>query len=266
MENYRQMLEELSKDYEIIKNTDSLDNNNKEKFLINAINFYSKYIKKKEYSEIIDSYKTLYIYNESKVEEDITPEEQLGISAMYDYINNFDFEKDNFNIFITSMLLHQKLYSKCVGSSFGGNLRETSAVLFDTNIEVPESRQAIEEFNKYIATSNDIMKDLENSDLNSYIEKSVKLITDLIKLQPFADGNKRTFRALFNLLLKKINLPPVYIDNSRKHEYKDALIKGMKYKDYTDLINFYYDCIYDAIIKLDINANNLEKKGDLKLK
>lgn len=266
MDDYRKMLEELSKDYEIIKNTDSLDNKSKEKFLKTAINFYSKYINKKEYNEIINSYKTLYIYNESKVEEDITPEEQLGISAMYDYINNFNFEKDNFNIFITSMLLHQKLYSKCVGSSFGGNLRESTAVLAKTNIEVLEARQAKEEFNKYIATSRDIMKDLENSDLNNYIEKSVILITDLIKLQPFGDGNKRTFRALFNLLLKKINLPPVYIDNNRKREYKDALIKGMRDKDYTELVNFYYDCIYDAIIKLDINANNLEKKGDLTLK
>ena len=40
MDDYRKMLEELSKDYEIIKNTNSLDNKSKEKFLKTAINTY----------------------------------------------------------------------------------------------------------------------------------------------------------------------------------------------------------------------------------
>ena len=33
--------------------------------------------------------------------------------------------------------------------------------------------------------------------VQQYIEKAVKIITNLIKLQPFCDGNKRTFRATF---------------------------------------------------------------------
>jgi fido (protein-threonine AMPylation protein) len=179
---------------------------------------------------------------------------------MYDYINNFNFEKDYFNIFTTSLILHQKLYSKCIGKNFGGNLRDSQVVLFGTNIEVVDSKQAIIEFNKYIKKSNEIMEDLENSDLISYINKSIRLITELIKLQPFLDGNKRTFRALFNLLLKKINLPPVYINKEDKKIYKEALIKAMANNEYNDLIKFYYSRIYDAIIKLDIDDNEREKK------
>lgn len=258
MEEHRKILEDISKEYEIIKNTPALDYKNEELFLKNAINFYCKYINKKEFSEIIDSYKIMYIYNESRVEEDITPEEQIGISLMYDYINKFDFNKDKFNIFTTSLILHQILYSKCE-SGFGGNLREASVYLAKTDIEVVDAEYARKEFNRYISISDEIMLDMENSNLISYIEKSVILITDLIRLQPFGDGNKRTFRALLNLMLKKINLPPVYIDNEKKHEYKDALIKGMKNNDYNDLIKFYYGRIYDAIIKLDINSKENEK-------
>ena len=44
MSDYRKMLEELSKDYEIVKNIDLLDSNNKEKLLINANNLEKKEI------------------------------------------------------------------------------------------------------------------------------------------------------------------------------------------------------------------------------
>lgn len=263
MEESRKLLEQLSKDYEIIKNTPLLDKQVEENFLKNAIVFYSKYIPKTNFDEIIKQYKILYIYNESKVEEDITPEEQLGIGKMYDYINNFDFKKDKFNFFITPFLLHQILYSECNGKEFGGQLRDSNVFLQGTNIEIVDYNIAKKEFNKYISKSNEILADLDNSNLIEYIEKVVKIITDLIKLQPFCDGNKRTFRATLNLLLKRINLPPVYIDNKYKNEYKDALIKAMKYEDYNDMIKFYYIRIYDSIITLDINMN-LIKKDELK--
>ena len=48
-----------------------------------------------------------------------------------------------------------------------------------------------------------------------------------------------------------------------KNEYKDALIKAMKYEDYNDMIKFYYSRIYDSIITLDINID-LIKKDELK--
>lgn len=84
---------------------------------------YYKYDKKKYYEEILKEYKVRYIYNESQVEGDITPEEQLGIAEVYDYISNFDFDKDYFNIFVTSLVLHEKLYSKCPGKGFGGKFK-----------------------------------------------------------------------------------------------------------------------------------------------
>lgn len=79
---------------------------------------------------------------------------------------------------------------------------------------------------------------------------------DLIKVQPFADGNKRTFRALLNLLLKRINIPPIYIELDEALSYKNALFKAIKENDYSDIINFYYYKICEAIvITLDIDKS-----------
>lgn len=218
-----------------------------------VINKYHKYSEKKLYEEIMAEYKIRYIYNESKVEGKITPEEQLGIAEVYDYIQKFDFSKDYFNIFTTSLLIHQKLYSKCVGKEFGGKLRDTTAVLQDSMIDVVDSKIAKEYFNSYISKSDEIFEPLKNGDILSYIELCIHTITELIKYQPFPDGNKRTFRSLLNLLLKKITLPPVYIDIKDRIEYKELLLKAMRDNDYIGMYNFYYKRIEESIRELALD-------------
>ncbi len=81
-------------------------------------------------------------------------------------------------------------------------------------------------------------------------------------MQPFIDGNKRTFRALLNLLLKKIKIPPINIEIEETSIYKDALLEAIIRNDYSRIINFYYYKICDAIITLDIE--NLTELEDLK--
>ena len=169
-----------------------------------VIEAYYTYVEKPEFSILVEEYKANYIYNESRVERNMTPEEQMGLGEIYDYISKFDFSRDNFNIFITSMIIHHKLYSKCPESSYGGKLRDSNVYLFDTNIEVVDYQQSRIIFNNYIPISDDIFTPLMNNDLFGYIDGCIKLSVDLIKLQPFSDGNKRTFRALLNLLFKRI--------------------------------------------------------------
>lgn len=222
----------------------------------NVIINYHTYDDKKLYDEILLEYKIKYIYNESKVEGGITPEEQLGIAEVYDYIQNFDFSKDYFNIFTTSLIIHQKLYSKCVGKEFGGQLRNTQAILQDSLIEVPDAETAKKYFNEYIAKSNEIFVPLEQGDVLGYIELCIHTITELIKYQPFPDGNKRTFRALLNLLLKKATLPPVYIDQNNRLEYKDLLLNAIKYNEYNNLYEFYYRIIEESIRELALDNFN----------
>ncbi len=219
---------------------------------------YYNYNKKKIYEEILKEYKIRYIYNESKVEGYVSPEEQLGISEVYDYIRDFNFETDYFNIFVTSLVLHQKLYSKCPGEGFGGSLRDATAVLKGSAIDVMGAEEAKAYFNSFIQKSDEIFVPLEEQNILKYIELCIYTTTELIKAQPFADGNKRTFRSLLNLLLKKISLPPVYISIDIRSRYKQVLFEAMQYGEYEPLYAFYYELIDRSIKELALENEEYE--------
>lgn len=161
------------------------------------------------------------------------------------------------------MLIHQRLYSKCPNPSFGGSLREDQALLNGTFIDVPDAEEAKRYFNSFIPNSDFIFKPLENQDIYGYIDICVVTIVNLIKAQPFADGNKRTFRALFNLMMKRINLPPIYIEVEEREEYKKALIEAMAEGNYETIIRFYYYKICDAIVELDVHASEITMEEDI---
>lgn len=228
------------------------------------ISSYLSLIRKPSFKDLIHYYKKQYIYCESSIEANMSSEEKAGLSDVYDYIQNFNFDTDYFNIFTTSMLIHNKLYKHCGDGTFGGQLRDSNAVLQDVNIEVSDPIEAKRIFNGFIANGNHIFDKLKKNDIFGYIEDCIKLNVELIKLQPFADGNKRTFRALLNLLFKKSNIPPIFIENIESEEYKKALIKAFKaekQEDYDDIIQFYYYKICDAIMVLDINNSNVNQKN-----
>jgi hypothetical protein len=187
------------------------------------------------------------------------------VGEMYDYISNFDFSRDHFNLFTTSLILHSKLYSKCNYPEFGGKLRNTTAYLYDTYFEVSDPMVAQKEFNSLIPISDSIFE-LLNIEAGrgyfNYIDDCIIMSTQLIEMQPFQDGNKRVFRALLNLLFKKINIPPIFILEEEKDVYKSALLAAIKDKDYTKIINFYYYKICDAIVSLDINHSVIKDQNE----
>jgi len=220
---------------------------------------YYDYENKSDFKKIISKFKEKYIFNESRIDNTDTEEEKNGLGEVYDYISTFDYDTQKFDIFIQSLLIHQKLYSKCPGKSFGGSLREGQAILKGIVYDVMTAEEAKKYFNGFINNSNFIFEPLEENDIFAYIEGCVKLSADLIKAQPFADGNKRTFRALLNLLLKKIGLPPIYIEPQEIGEYKKALFIAITEENYDSLIKFYYYKICDSIIELDI-SEKLETK------
>ena len=133
---------------------------------------------------------------------------------------------------------------------FGGNLRDSQAILKDATIEVMDAEEAKKYFNSFITTSDQIFEPLLKGDIFGYIEKCIYTITELIKAQPFADGNKRTFRSLLNMLLKKVSLPPVYISANLRSRYKDVLLDAMQNGNYEELYNFYYELIESSIQEL----------------
>lgn len=216
------------------------------------ITLYYKSIKNPQFKTIYNNFKRNYLYNESRIDESISESERLGLAKVYDYIMDYDFTKQKFDIFVEALKIHQLLYSECVGSEFGGKLRTSSAVLLNSQVEVPEPEEARRYFQTYIGKS--IPKvDLEDPiSIMDYINSCVYVTTELIKAQPFADGNKRTFRSLLNLMLKQYNFPPVYVKTKERSEYKDALMDALLYKSYANLNQFYYYKICDSIYDLDI--------------
>ncbi len=58
------------------------------------------------------------------------------------------------------------------------------------------------------------------------------------RIHPFADGNGRTGRILFNFMLLKFNYPPIVITKKNRDKYLDALSVADKKDDYNPLISF----------------------------
>lgn len=248
--NYRQL--STKQGYENSNDYHDLDN-----IVKNIIQVYNKYSYGTDFSKVIEKFKYDYIESESEIERNETKEEKAGIGIIYDYICNFDPEKDKFNIFVEALKIHSMLYSQCVGREFGGKLRTEQALLFDTDIEVVPPKEAEKRFNEYILKSDSIMKELDEKNIYEYIEGCLKIVVDLITIQPFADGNKRTFRSLFNLMMKRKNFPPIYIGNDSK-AYSDSLIKAMRTGDYSDLTRLYTRLICDSIVLLGLEEYEFE--------
>lgn len=254
-------------------------------------NFRNKYL-----NDSSDSFKDNDLGSESLIEKNYSKELKEGIGLVYDFIQEYDIDKDDFNIYVAAARIHMLLYKplddlrekereierqRLVSEReeaikkakeeknikalkkllhnpivsnfrrFGGNFRENTAVMNKLNIEVPNYKEAIKFMNSFLKQEKEdkYKKALSNPDLFEYIDYCVDTIAELIKYQPFCDGNKRTFRSLLNLMFKKRNIPPVYIKKEERDEYNRVLEEAMKGK--TEYLRmFYYYKICDSIYEL----------------
>ena len=170
--------------------------------------------------------------------------------------------------------LEKELSNMQYKSKIGGLLRSSNSEdevhLRDYDIDIPSARESLEYMNSFISPEKkeEFLKYLNNNDIIDYISYCVKEICDLIYYQPFIDGNKRVFRSLLNLMFKVKGLPPVYIRTTERDDYKKALYKAIKSKDYDSIITFYLYKICDSIYELDVlpyfsKNNNTDNKKSL---
>ena len=164
--------------------------------------------------------------------------------------------------------LEKDLSTLTYKTKIGGKLRtdnyEDDVNLFGTDISVPSSSESLEYMNHFIskAKKDEFEEKLKDENIINYISYCVKEITELIYYQPFLDGNKRTFRALLNLMFKARGLPPVYIKNIEREEYKNSLLKAIKDKDYAEIVGFYLFKICDSIYELDVLPYQQKRLND----
>lgn len=226
--------------------------------------FKNKYISEKNFKE-------RYLYNENKLEDVHTKEEQQGLRLVYDYIqkkNNFD----DVSIYTLSDI-HQILYSKAPHPEFGGKYRTDERYLPNSGIDVLSPSLIVHEMNVLGREINDLIeegkrlgKENDPQNLLEYIDKCIEIKCKLIKIHPFGDGNGRSIRAFINLLFRMANIPPIYIENKERDKYGEAMQLAVGDNDLTKIKQFYYYKICDSIISLDINLKSLdeEKKGKSK--
>ena len=203
-------------------------------------------------------FKRKYINNETNFEQNEytknhTKEERDGLAEMYKFIETFDFEKNgrNFSIYIL-MKLHQLLFSKSAHPEAGGAFRNQPAYISENAVDIYPWEFVQREINDRAQEYNRIA-DLDirtSSDIISYIDECTIFTTNLLRVHPFVDGNGRSIRGLQNLMFKKANIPPVYVEPHEKEAYLAAIHKAQALGDYSDIKVFYYYKVCDSLFEL----------------
>jgi len=86
--------------------------------------------------------------------------------------------------------------------------------------------------------------------ISSYIKEAVRLHHQLTVIHPFGDGNGRTLRAFYNIMIVRNSLTPMYIKMEAKNEYVEALEIADKDANYAPLFEFFYKSILRANVDL----------------
>ena len=222
--------------------------------------FKDKYILKPQ-----KNFKERYLYNENKLEQVHTKEEQHGLRLVYDYIQKIeDFESINL---YTISDIHQILFSKTPYPEFGGKYRTNERYLPNTGIDLTPPDLIVHEMNYLRGEIDELVKEgirlgneIDPPKLLNYIDKCIELKCKLIKIHPFGDGNGRSIRAFINLLFRLANIPPIYIENKERKKYAAAMNLSLGEGDSSKIKQFYYYKICDSIISLDINYNKIKEE------
>lgn len=225
-------------------------------FTLNSTNNMFSYVKKNFIEE--------YVKNESELEgfDEKSPnvkEMRLGLETMYRFLCSPENNATRGSTMLTD--LHEKLYSHVEYGKYAREYRTEPVIHFFGDIEVPEPHQIIramlntdKQFDELYEEANKIYNSDNRIDMiNPFLEELMKYSVEVIRIQPFFDGNKRSVRGVINFLLERAGLPPVYVKVSEDEKYKDALEDAIIDKNYKTITNFYKNKLCDSIEELVIN-------------
>lgn len=193
----------------------------------------------------------IWRYRDEKFVEDLENDKKVAFELLENAKKNKSMDD-----YKTAKQMLKDIEIRKNGVRIGGHFRTNAEDVQLHNVEfvVPSGSESIKFANSLEnpEKKHELLEKFNDPDILNYIEYCVKLTTDLIKYQPFKDGNKRTFRTVLNLLFKMRNIPPVYIVRSERDEYKKALFDAILNGDYRAIVGFYLFKICDSIYELDI--------------
>lgn len=171
-----------------------------------------------------------------------------GHEAMYSYI--FELPVQNSCSVFDTASLHSRLYSCFPYPEFGGKFRDNNTLVLGAKFETIDHREIVPELLKLDEKVKSVYNQRTESQISSYIKEAVRFHHRLTVIHPFGDGNGRTLRAFFNVMMVRNNLTPLYIKVEDKDEYVAALSAADKDADYAPLYEFFFRAILRANVEL----------------
>ena len=123
--------------------------------------------------------------------------------------------------------LHERLFKHLsikYDEKRGGFFRNTNANLTGTAVNTASPYMIPQLMDNLSWRILDVLKKNANGELSNseYIDKVNECIYEMIRMQPFADGNKRTSRLLSNILYQEKGIPYVFVPVKDWGTYVDA--------------------------------------------
>ncbi len=171
-----------------------------------------------------------------------------GHTAMYSYIFELPIQ-EKCSVF-DAVVLHKRLYSYFSHPEFGGIFRDSNTLVLGAKFETVDYKEIFTEMSKLDAEVKSIFSGRKETNISRYLEETSRLHHRLTVIHPFGDGNGRTARAFFNVMMVRNNLTPVYIKVDDKDEYVTALSMADKDGDYAPLFEFFLRAILRANVEL----------------
>lgn len=140
-----------------------------------------------------------------------------GLSSVYDYVFNPCESISAYNL----KELNKLLFSYMENPDAGGCYRTTDAIITNAGRQPVSAAEIIREMYYLNKETETLLNDQKS--LSSYLENAINIHYHATWIHPFVDGNGRTCRAFFNLLMIHRNLPPVFFRKNEKDQYKKCL-------------------------------------------
>ncbi len=151
--------------------------------------------------------------------------------------------------------LHRKLFSYYPCPEFSGTFRQSDTMVLGAKFETTTHSNIIRELQELEEVLKELLSNKDSLTLSAYIEQLTIIHHKLTVIHPFGDGNGRTLRAFYNMLLISSGISPLYIKTEEKEEYVQALNKADLFGSYVDL----FECIFKCLLRsnVDLNMYNL---------
>jgi Fic family protein len=134
---------------------------------------------------------------------------------------------------IDILKVHELVLQK-IDKEFGGRLRTSGVRIGGANFVPPNALRVPDFINELIDWAN-------NSELETIIKVAI-FHHRMVWIHPFFDGNGRTTRLIFNLLLMKEGYPPAIILKNDRKKYYDAL-NAANNGDYSKIVLMVFQAI-----------------------